>query len=211
MKYNNLIDNNLKWIEEKLDLDEEYFKKLSKGQKPPFLYIGCSDSRVPIETFTKSEPGTFFIHKNIANQVLPNDMNFLATLEYAVEELEVEHIIVAGHYNCGGIRAAHDKCRRSSIISSWLVPIKKVEVANKIELKSMETEEKRIDRLTELNVLEQLKHLFEISIIRNRIDSGKYPKIHGWILDIREGKIKEMDYPIEEWKRKGIIPKNYEK
>ena len=117
--YNELLEANLEWVEKRLDLDKDYFKNLSKGQNPPFLYIGCSDSRMPIDTFTQSEPGSFFIHRNIANQVFSNDMNFLATLEYAVEQLEVEHIIVSGHYECGGIKTAHDKCRHSSIISSW--------------------------------------------------------------------------------------------
>ncbi|MGL5088080.1 MAG: carbonic anhydrase [Cetobacterium sp.] len=208
--YNDLLKENVEWVQKKLDLDKNYFEKLSKGQNPPFLYIGCSDSRMPIDTFTQSEPGSFFIHRNIANQVFPNDMNFLATLEYAVEQLEVEHIIVSGHYECGGIKTAHDKCRDSSIISSWLMPIKKIEVENKEELENLKTKEERLDRLTELNVLEQLKHIFEIAIIRNKIESGKYPKLHGWILDIRHGKIVELEIPLQEWKKKGIIPKEYE-
>ncbi|MGL5760619.1 MAG: carbonic anhydrase [Cetobacterium sp.] len=208
--YNELLEANLEWVEKRLDLDKDYFKNLSKGQNPPFLYIGCSDSRMPIDTFTQSEPGSFFIHINIANQVFSKDMNFLATLEYAVEQLEVEHIIVSGHYECGGIKTAHDKCRHSSIISSWLMPIKKIEVEHKEELESLATEQERLDRLTELNVLEQLKHIFELSVIRNRIENGKYPRIHGWVLDIRSGKIVEIEIPIEDWKSKGIIPKEYQ-
>lgn len=208
--YNELLEANLEWVEKRLDLDKDYFKNLSKGQNPPFLYIGCSDSRMPIDTFTQSEPGSFFIHRNIANQVFSNDMNFLATLEYAVEQLEVEHIIVSGHYECGGIKTAHDKCRHSSIISSWLMPIKKIEVEHKEELDNLATERERLDRLTELNVLEQLKHIFELSVIRNRIENGKYPRIHGWVLDIRSGKIVEIEIPIEDWKSKGIVPKEYQ-
>ena len=208
--YNELLEANLEWVEKRLDLDKDYFKNLSKGQNPPFLYIGCSDSRMPIDTFTQSEPGSFFIHRNIANQVFSNDMNFLATLEYAVEQLEVEHIIVSGHYECGGIKTAHDKCRHSSIISSWLMPIKKIEVEHKEELESLATEQERLDRLTELNVLEQFKHIFELSVIRNRIENGKYPRVHGWVLDIRSGKIVEIEIPIEDWKSKGIIPKEYQ-
>ncbi|MGL5569106.1 MAG: carbonic anhydrase, partial [Cetobacterium sp.] len=198
--YNDLLKENLEWVEKKLNLDKDYFQNLSKGQKPPFLYIGCSDSRMPIDTFTQSEPGSFFIHRNIANQVFSNDMNFLATLEYAVEQLEVEHIIVSGHYECGGIKTAHDKCRHSSIISSWLMPIKKIQVEHRDELEKLGSEEEKLDRLTELNVLEQLKHIFELSVIRNKIESGKYPRIHGWILDIRHGKIVEIEIPYEEWK-----------
>ena len=208
--YNELLEANLEWVEKRLDLDKDYFKNLSKGQNPPFLYIGCSDSRMPIDTFTQSEPGSFFIHRNIANQVFSNDMNFLATLEYAVEQLEVEHIIVSGHYECGGIKTAHDKCRHTSIISSWLMPIKKIEVEHKEELENLATEQERLDRLTELNVLEQLKHIFELSVIRNRIENGKYPRVHGWVLDIRSGKIVEIEIPIEDWKSKGIIPKEYQ-
>lgn len=208
--YNELLEANLEWIEKKLELNKDYFKNLSEGQNPPFLYIGCSDSRMPIDTFTQSEPGSFFIHRNIANQIFSNDMNFLATLEYAVEQLEVEHIILSGHYECGGIKTAHDKCRHSSIISSWLMPIKKIEVEHREELEKLATEQERLDRLTELNVLEQLKHLFELSIIKNRIENGKYPKIHGWVLDIRSGKIVEIEIPVEDWKSKGIIPKEYQ-
>ena len=208
--YNELLEANLEWVEKRLDLDKDYFKNLAQGQNPPFLYIGCSDSRMPIDTFTQSEPGSFFIHRNIANQVFSNDMNFLATLEYAVEQLEVEHIIVSGHYECGGIKTAHDKCRHSSIISSWLMPIKKIEVEHKEELDNLATEQERLDRLTELNVLEQLKHIFELSVIRNRIENGKYPKVHGWVLDIRSGKIVEIEIPIEDWKSKGIVPKEYQ-
>lgn len=208
--YNELIESNLEWVEKRLDLDKDYFTNLSKGQEPPFLCIGCSDSRMPIDTFTQSEPGSFFIHRNIANQIFPNDMNFLATLEYAVEQLEVKHIIVSGHYECGGIKTAHEKCTNSSIISSWLMPIKKIELAHKEELDKLATEQERLDRLTELNVLEQLKHIFELSIIRNKIESGKYPRIHGWVLDIRSGKIIEIDIPIELWKSKGIIPEGYQ-
>ena len=208
--YNELLEANLEWVEKRLDLDKDYFKNLSKGQNPPFLYIGCSDSRMPIDTFTQSEPGSFFIHRNIANQVFSNDMNFLATLEYAVEQLEVEHIIVSGHYECGGIKTAHDKCRHSSIISSWLMPIKKIEVQDIEELDNLATERERLDILTELNVLEQLIHIFELSVIRNRIENGKYPRIHGWVLDIRSGKIVEIEIPIEDWKSKGIVPKEYQ-
>lgn len=207
--YNDLLTKNINWIKQKLNLDKDYFKNLSKGQKPPFLYIGCSDSRMPIDTFTQSEPGSFFIHRNIANQIFSNDLNLLATIEYAVEQLEVQHIIVSGHYECGGIKTAYQKCTNSSIISSWLMPIKKIEVEHKEELNSLKDEQAKIDRLTELNVLEQLKHLFELSIIRNKIDSGIFPKIHGWILDIRHGKIIELDIPISDWKKKGIIPQNY--
>lgn len=208
-QYDDILENNLEWVEKKLSLDKDYFKNLSEGQKPPFLYIGCSDSRMPIDTFTQSEPGSFFIHRNIANQIFSNDMNCLATLEYAVDVLEVEHIIVSGHYNCGGIKAAHEKCRKSNILSSWLMPIKKIEVEHREELAQIEDENKRLDRLTELNVLEQLKHLFELAIIRNKIESGNYPKIHGWILDIRHGEIIEIEIPIEDWKSKGIIPNEY--
>lgn len=207
--YNDLLSANLEWVEKKLSLDKNYFKNLSKGQKPPFLYIGCSDSRMAIDTFTQSEPGSFFIHRNIANQVFSNDMNFLATLEYAVEQLEVEHIIVSGHYECGGIKTAHDKCKHSSIISSWLMPIKKIEIEYRDEIDNLKTEREKLDRLTELNVLEQLKHIFELSIIRNKIETGKYPKIHGWILDIRNGKIIDIELPFEDWRKKGIIPKGY--
>jgi carbonic anhydrase len=210
MKYLNLLNDNKEWVEEKLNLDKEYFEKLSKGQNPPFLYIGCSDSRMPIDTFTKSEPGSFFIHRNIANQVFSNDMSLLSVLEYAVENLEVEHIIVSGHYECGGIQSAYKNDGCTDLTGNWLMPIKKIIMQNREELEKIENINDRLDRITELNVLEQLMHIFKIPFIKNKILAGKYPKIHGWILDIRHGKIKEMEFPIEQWKKDGIVPLNYE-
>jgi carbonic anhydrase len=210
MKYLNLLNDNKEWVEEKLNLDKEYFEKLSKGQNPPFLYIGCSDSRMPIDTFTKSEPGSFFIHRNIANQVFSNDMSLLSVLEYAVENLEVEHIIVSGHYECGGIKSAYKNDGCTDLTGNWLMPIKKIIMQNREELEKIENINDRLDRITELNVLEQLMHIFKIPFIKNKILAGKYPKIHGWILDIRHGKIKEMVFPIEQWKKDGIVPLNYE-
>ena len=210
MKYKDLVKKNSEWAEEKLNSDKNYFEKLSSGQNPPFLYIGCSDSRMPIDTFTKSEPGNFFIHRNIANQVFPNDMNLLSVVEYAVESLEVEHIIVSGHYECGGIKSAYKNEGCTDLTGNWLMPIKKLIIQNRDELEKIEDLNDKLDRITELNVLEQLTHVFKIPFIKNKISSGKYPKIHGWILDIRNGKIKEIEYPLEQWKNDGIIPTDYE-
>lgn len=210
MRYKDLVKKNSDWVNEKVASDENYFEKLSSGQKPPFLYIGCSDSRMPIDTFTKSEPGNFFIHRNIANQVFSNDMNLLSVIEYAVESLEVEHIIISGHYECGGIKSAYKNEGCTDLTGNWLMPIKKLIIQNREELEKIEELDDRLDRITELNVLEQLMHVFKIPFVKNKIASGKYPKIHGWILDIRNGQIKEIEYPLEKWKKDGIIPLNYE-
>jgi len=204
-KYEDLLNNNQEWAQEKLTQDPDYFETLSKGQKPPFLFIGCSDSRMPLNNFTKTEPGELFIHRNVANQVSLTDMNLLSVLEYAVDALKVEHIVICGHYFCGGVAAAYAGTA-TGVVESWVNPIREIYLNHRSEIDELENEEDRINRLAELNVIAQVKNICNTSVMHRAFKNETYPKLHGWVLDIRIGKIKELDLPIEEWQSVGIFP-----
>jgi len=205
--YEDLLKNNQEWVENKLSKDKNYFEELSKPQKPPFLFIGCSDSRKPLNTITQTEPGEIFVHRNIANQISLTDMNFLSILEYAILDLKVEHIIVCGHYNCGGVEAVYKGA--DGLVENWIMPIKDLALINKDELEKIDDMQQRIDRLAEINVVAQVKNLCKTSIIHKAFKKQEYPQIHGWIFDIYCGKIKALELPLKEWKDKGIIPNCY--
>jgi carbonic anhydrase len=201
MKYHTidqLITNNQAWVAEKLALNPTYFEELSMEQKPPFLYIGCSDSRLPLTNFTRTEPGDFFVHRNIANQVSLTDINFLAVLEYAIFHLEVKHIIVCGHYDCGGIKAALEG-QTTGIIDNWVNPIRELYLLKQDEIDILTTREERLNRLAEINVLAQVKNLYQTSIMRKALHNKKAPTVHGWVLDIRTGLIKDLNVSTMQW------------
>jgi carbonic anhydrase len=207
--YSDLIRNNARWAQAKLEQDGLYFKRLAEYQAPPFLFIGCSDSRMPIDTFTQTEPGELFIHRNIANQIYPTDMNFLSVLEYAVEVLRVKHIIVCGHYSCGGVEAAYDDSA-SGLTENWITRIKDLIREHRGELEAIPDRDSRLNRLSEINVIAQVKNIFMVSAIARLIEGNGYnPTIHGWVLDLKRGLIKDLELPIEAWKKEGIIPMNY--
>jgi carbonic anhydrase len=207
--YEQLLVQNKNWAEDKKDKEPKYFKILSKDHKPPFLFISCSDSRIPMDTYTQTEPGELFIHRNIANQISLTDMNFLSVLEYAVFSLKVKHIIVCGHYYCGGVEAAY-KDSAQGLVENWVTPIKDLIKRNKSLLDDIHDERAKLNFISEINVIDQVKKLFKVSMIENIIKEGKeFPTIHGWILDISHGTIKELTLPIEKWKEEGIVPKNY--
>src|SRR5690554_4155978 len=153
--YNQLLENNKKWVQSKLELDPEYFKRLAQGQEPPLLWIGCADSRVPANEIIGAEPGEVFVHRNIANMVVHTDMNMLSVLDYAVNALKVKHLIVCGHYGCGGVKAA--MCNQSfGLVDNWIRHIKSIYRLHKLELEAIEDENLRFDRFVELNVQEQV-------------------------------------------------------
>lgn len=206
--YKQLLENNKQWVEAKMQEDATYFEKLSKGQNPPFLYIGCSDSRLPIDVYTGSDPGQIFIHRNVANQVFLNDMNLLTVLEYAVKTLKVEHIIVCGHYRCGGIEAAYSGTTMN-LVENWTMNIRDIAMEHKKELDAIPNLEHRLNRLSELNVIRQLRQLCKTSVMHDAFKTTDYPKLHGWVLDISHGHIKELPIPIEEWKEYGLLPAGY--
>lgn len=189
--YNKLLLNNKAWAKERLGLDENYFTELAKDQKPEFLWIGCADSRVPAEEVTNTHPGEVFVHRNVANLVVHTDMNLLSVLQYAVEVLKVKHVIVCGHYGCGGVKAAMGNSDLG-LINKWLRNIKEVYDKHNYELKNVSDETQRFDRLVELNVEEQVKNLSKTTIIQRAWSNRDLPHLHGWVFDMKTGIIKEV-------------------
>lgn len=189
--YQKLIDGNRRFALEKKFDDPEYFKKLSLGQKPDYLWIGCSDSRVPANEVTNTESGEMFVHRNIANMVVHTDFNLMSVLEYAVNVLGVKHIIVCGHYGCGGVRAAMTH-KTYGLVDKWLRNIKDVYNKHRVELDNIDNEDKRADRLTELNVIQQVQHLAETKIVQKAWHEGKSVQIHGWVYGLNSGLITEL-------------------
>lgn len=189
--YTTLLDNNKKWVAEKLDEDPDFFNKLAKGQKPPLLWIGCADSRVPANEIIGAQPGEVFVHRNIANMVIHTDMNMLSVLDYAVSILDVKHVIVCGHYGCGGIHAAMDE-KQYGLVDNWVHHIKDVYRFNQIELDSMDDHEARFRRFVELNIIEQVHDLKKTATIQAAWKNGKTPSLHGWVYDIANGLVKEL-------------------
>ncbi len=189
--YQKLIEGNRRFALEKKFDDPQYFKKLSLGQKPDYLWIGCSDSRVPANEVTSTESGEMFVHRNIANVVIHTDFNLMSVLEYAVNVLGVKHIIVCGHYGCGGVRAAMTH-KTYGLVDKWLRNIKDVYNKNRIELDNIEDEDKRADRLTELNVIQQVQHLAETKIVQKAWHDGRSVQIHGWVYGLNSGLITEL-------------------
>lgn len=189
--YKRLIENNKSWVAEQLQLDPSFFEKLSKGQSPEYLWIGCSDSRVPAESITGTDPGEMFVHRNIANMVVHSDMNMLSVLSYAVDVLKVKHIIVCGHYGCGGVIAAM-KNQQFGLIDNWLRHIKDVYRYHHKELDAIEDETLRARRFVEVNVQEQVHDLGKTSIVQNAWKRDQQLHLHGWAYDIHDGLINDL-------------------
>ncbi len=187
-----LILENKAWAAEKVADDPEYFQRLAHLQTPEFLWIGCSDSRVPANEITGTQPGEIFVHRNIANMVVHTDVNLLSVLEYAVVHLKVKHVIVCGHYGCGGIKAAMTNHDYRQVLNMWLRNIKDVYRLYRDELNAIADEEKRADRLTELNVKEQVMHLAKTSIIQKAWQHEERPQLHGWVYGLKDGIIKRV-------------------
>ncbi|HMY66385.1 MAG TPA: carbonic anhydrase [Leptospiraceae bacterium] len=195
-KFEKVFENNRKWAVEKLKTDPEYFSRLSKGQNPEYLYIGCSDSRVTAEDLMGMNPGEVFIHRNVANLVVPTDNNLNAVVQYAVEHLKVKHIIVCGHYECGGIKAALNPSDMGQL-NSWLQTLRDVYRLHREELDSIQDSHAMFDRLVELNVLEQCINIIKLDHIQRAWYKTGYPKIHGWVFDVRTGKLKDLGLDME--------------
>jgi carbonic anhydrase len=185
-----LLTNNQEWVAEQLAMDRSFFQHMAEGQHPKYLWIGCSDSRVPPDQVTKTQPGEIFVHRNIANLVVQTDMNMLSVLQYAVEVLKVEHVIVCGHYGCGGVKAAMGT-HQFGLIDNWLRQIKDTQNYYWQQLEGLD-EEARFDRLVELSVIEQVYNLGKTNIIQNAWASENRPFLHGWVFDLRTGLIKQQ-------------------
>jgi len=190
-EYKKLLLSNKAWASERLELDEHYFDDLSKDQNPQFLWIGCADSRVPAEEITHADPGEIFVHRNVANMVVHTDMNLLSVLQYAVEVLKIRHIIVCGHYNCGGVKAAMTN-KDFGLINKWLRNIKEVYEKHYDELQAIENEQSRFNAMVELNVKEQIQNLAKTTIVQKAWKNSQLPHLHGWVFDIHKGEIKEV-------------------
>ncbi|AEW87190.1 carbonate dehydratase [Flavobacterium columnare NBRC 100251 = ATCC 23463] len=189
--YKKLLDNNKKWVDTKLNQDPNFFKDLAKGQNPPLLWIGCSDSRVPANEITGTKSGEVFVHRNIANMVVHTDMNMLSVLDYAVNVLKVRHVIVCGHYGCGGVKAAMGNTS-FGIIDNWIRHIKDIYRFNKEKLNSIENEEERFNRFVELNVKEQVLNLAKTSIVQTAWKNGQELFLHGWVYGLNSGYVTDL-------------------
>ena len=190
-QYEKLLLENKAWAAEKIADDPDFFKRLANLQTPDFLWIGCSDSRVPANEITGTAPGEIFVHRNVANMVVHTDLNLLTVLEYAVNHLKVKHVIVCGHYGCGGVKAATTQ-HNFGIINKWLRNIKDVYRFYRAELDQIGEEEKRFDRLVELNVREQVMNLAKTSIIQKAWAHEQRPHLHGWVYGLKDGLIKPV-------------------
>ncbi|ANE54101.1 carbonate dehydratase [Methylomonas sp. DH-1] len=187
-----LLLENRAWSEEISRKDPDFFAQLAKEQKPDFLWIGCSDSRVPADTIVNARPGEIFVHRNIANQVIVTDFNCLSVVQYAVNVLKVKHVIVCGHYGCGGVKAALQQQKSDLVIANkWLMHIKDVYRLHQEELESISPEQK-VDRLIELNIVEQVYRLAYTSIIQSAWRHGHKPSLHGWVYGLNDGLIQEL-------------------
>ena len=189
--YDKLLLENKAWAAERVQNDPNYFKKLSGIQTPEFLWIGCSDSRVPANEITGTAPGEIFVHRNIANMVVHTDVNLLSVLEYAVKFLKVKHVIVCGHYGCGGVKASMAQ-HNLGIINKWIMHIKDVQRIHAEELQAIDDEEARTNRLVELNVIEQVTNLAKTSVIQKAWKDREGPHLHGWVYGLENGLIKPI-------------------
>ncbi len=193
--YKKILDNNKKWVETSLASDPNYFADLAKGQTPPLLWIGCSDSRVPANEIVGAKPGEVFVHRNIANMVVHSDMNMLSVLDYAVNVLKVKHVIVCGHYGCGGIKAAMGN-QSIGIIDNWIRHIKDVYRLHHAHLDSIEDETTRFNTFVELNVKEQVFDLAKTSIVQGAWSNGQDLTLHGWVYGLNSGFVTDLEVNI---------------
>jgi carbonic anhydrase len=193
--YKKLFDNNKKWVLDTNSNDAEFFNNLAQGQSPEFLWIGCSDSRVPANEVTGTAPGDIFVHRNIANMVIHTDMSMLSVLDYSVNVLGVKHVMVVGHYGCGGVKAAMGN-KQVGLIDNWLRNIKDVYRLHESELDAIEDEGQKFNRLVELNVQEQVFNLTKTSIVQNAWANGKKLQVHGLIFEVETGLLKDLNISV---------------
>lgn len=194
-KLENLFDKNHSWAEAIKAEDPDFFLKLSQQQEPRYLWIGCSDSRVPANEIVGLMPGELFVHRNVANVVLHTDINCLSVIQYAVDVLKVEHIMVVGHYGCGGVRAALQN-RQLGVIDLWIRNIRDIYYAHREQIEAYPTEQARVDRLCELNVMQQVQQVSRTNVVQNAWTRGQGVSVHGWIYGVSDGLLKDLIEPI---------------
>lgn len=186
-----LFENNRKWVEKITKKKPDFFEKLSDGQAPEILWIGCSDSRVPANQVMDLMPGDAFVHRNIANVVVQTDINAMSVIQYAVQMLQVKHIIICGHYGCGGVKAAMEK-KELGLIDKWLKNIKTPEQYDSTQFEGL-SEEEKYDRLCELNVIDQVKRICQTAIVKNAWENGQQLTVHGWIYNLEDGLLNDLN------------------
>jgi carbonic anhydrase len=193
--YQKIFKHNRKWVSEMKASDEDFFANLAREQNPEYLYIGCSDSRVPAEIFMGIRPGEVFVHRNIANVVHPSDPNAMAVIDYAVSQLQVRHIVVCGHYLCGGVKASMES-RVSGALDPWLDQVRDVASLNQEELNGISDGEQRYHRLVEINVETQCLNVANVPIVRDSYLTSGFPMVHGWVFDIRSGELIDLNFKL---------------
>jgi carbonic anhydrase len=196
-KYEEVFENNRKWVEENIGRDPDFFNRLASNQDPAFLFIGCADSRVPANEIMGLSPGEVFVHRNVANLVVNTDINAQSVIEYAVSQLDVEHIIVCGHYGCGGVAAAMQQ-EDLGLLNGWLREIRDVYRLYKQELNAIEDQDARYRRLVELNVQEQSVNVIKTAAVQKTYLSTGHPRVHGWVYDISNGLLRDLEIPFDE-------------
>lgn len=199
--YLRIFENNRRWVAQMRAGREDYFDHLAEGQSPDYLYIGCADSRVPANDIMGLEPGEVFVHRNIANLVVNTDMNAQGVIQYAVEVLHVKDIIVCGHYGCGGVKAAM-KPADMGLLNGWLREIRDVYRMHVGELHGIDDEEARYKRLIELNVMEQCVNVIKTASVQKHWLKHGYPVVHGWVFDLHDGLLKDLEVPFEDMMRR---------
>lgn len=204
--YEVLLNDNKHWAAQKLSEDPKFFERLLHVQTPEFLWIGCSDSRVPPDQITQTEPGEIFIHRNVANLVVNTDVNLMSVLDYAVNHLKIKHVVVCGHYGCGGVKAAMSNANFNQVLNMWLRNIKDIYRIHRKEIEAITDEEMRVNKMVELNVKEQVFNLAKTAIIQKAWSTEQRPDLHGWVYDLHDGIID----PIVEMKAGTDIDPLYE-
>lgn len=192
---NHLFENNRKWAASQIESDAEFFKKLTQQQQPEYLWIGCSDSRVPATQIVDLAPGEIFVHRNVANLVVKNDLNALSVIQFAVEALKVKHIIVCGHYGCGGIKTVMEN-KKLGVIDNWLANIQKIKAKYISELSKIKEQSVQLNKMCELNVIEQVRNVCTTEFVQIAWEKNQNLSIHGWIYDISDGLLQDLDVCI---------------
>lgn len=190
--YEQVFENNKRWVEEKKGTKADFFDKLAEGQQPDYLYIGCADSRVPPNQVMDLEPGDVFVHRNVANMVVNTDLNVMSVINYAVMHLKVKHVVVCGHTNCGGVKAAMSS-QDLGVLNPWLRNIRDVYKIHRNELDAIEDEDARYNRLIELNVVEQCNNVLQTPEVQQQYAASNFPSVHGWVFDLKTGLLKDLN------------------
>ena len=207
-KLDHLLDNNRNWVKSITEKDADFFRLLADDHKPSYLWIGCSDSRIPANAATGLLPGELFVHRNIANLVIHSDLNCLSVIQFAIEVLQVKHVIVCGHYNCGGVKAALENAELG-LIDNWLRHIQDTIQVHEDSLDRIDDFQTRLNKLCELNVIEQVLNAAETTFVRKAWKKGSEVAVHGWIYDLRDGLIRDLDVRVENAEQMRLLKRNF--